>query len=66
MVICGNESDIGIINHTNQYIHKSVGYHRSEVLGENIKMLMPKVFAEHHDETLEKYLMTSNDRMNNM
>ncbi|HEY9080604.1 diguanylate cyclase domain-containing protein [Magnetovibrio sp.] len=34
------------------------GYPRTHVLGQNIKMLMPKQYADHHDNYLDRYVKT--------
>ena len=33
-------------------------------MGENVAMLMPKIFAEYHNNVLSQYLTTSDERMN--
>ena len=39
------------------------GYRASEVLGSNIKMLMPSPYRENHDDYLERYLRTGERRI---
>jgi two-component system sensor kinase FixL len=39
------------------------GYSASEVLGQNIKMMMPSPYRENHDSYLERYLRTGEKRI---
>jgi two-component system sensor kinase FixL len=39
------------------------GYRASEVLGKNIKMMMPSPYRENHDDYLARYLRTSEKRI---
>jgi two-component system sensor kinase FixL len=39
------------------------GYRASEVLGKNIKMMMPSPYRENHDSYLERYLATGEKRI---
>lgn len=63
-MIDGSEEGLGEIVHTNNYIKKMLGYKRSELIGTNVNAIMPKVFGEHHNQVLAKYLSTSSDRAN--
>ena len=64
VIISGDESRLGIIVQTNNYIKDAVGYHREELIGENVSILQPKIFAESHNQVLTRYLTTSDERMN--
>jgi two-component system, LuxR family, sensor kinase FixL len=48
----------GIIQVLNPATEKQFGYSSSELLGQNIKMLMPSPYKEEHDSYLENYLRT--------
>ena len=48
----------GIIHAFNPAAERLFGYSPSEVLGKNIKMLMPSPYREEHDHYLERYLST--------
>lgn len=46
----------GIMLYVNPAAERLFGYKADEVLGKNIRMLMPQSYAEHHDEYLARYL----------
>ena len=46
----------GIIQEINDYALALLGYERRELLGENVKRLMPAQWAEHHDGYLKNYI----------
>jgi two-component system, LuxR family, sensor kinase FixL len=48
----------GMMQFFNRIAEKLFNYSTAEVLGQNIKMLMPSYFAEHHDGYIERYLRT--------
>jgi two-component system sensor kinase FixL len=53
----------GMMRSFNKIAEKLFSYPANEVLGRNIKMLMPPYFAEHHDGYLERYLRTGERRI---
>ncbi len=48
----------GVMRSFNKIAEKLFNYSVREVLGQNIKLLMPPYFAEQHDGYLERYLDT--------
>ena len=48
----------GTIDLFNPSAERMFGYRPDEVLGQNVKMLMPEAFAAHHDDYLHAYLST--------
>ncbi len=50
--------DKGIIQQFNHAAETMFGYHASEILGENISMLMPSSFAGQHQDHIRRYLQT--------
>lgn len=64
VIISGNEDELGKIVQTNNFIKESVGYQRRQLIGQNVSILMPKIFSDHHNNVLSRYLQTSNERMN--
>gem|GEM_PF-1333227 len=53
----------GIIENLNQAAQSIFGYSEEEVLGKNVKMLMPSPYKEEHDSYLKKYLDTGNSKI---
>ncbi|KAL2916361.1 hypothetical protein HK105_204117 [Polyrhizophydium stewartii] len=53
-----NITPTGTIRRFNAAAEKMFGYTAAEVMGKNIKMLMPARIAEHHDGYLNRYLTT--------
>lgn len=60
-VITINEK--GIIQSTNRSIEATFGYTPKEILGQNVSILMPEIFAREHDSYLQKYLETGKARI---
>ncbi len=48
----------GIIEDINVSALQLFGYHKEELIGENIHILMPSPHQENHDEYLKKYKKT--------
>ena len=53
----------GIVEDFNSASEKLFGYHRDEVIGENVKILMPNSFASEHDEYLSAYRNTGDKKV---
>ncbi len=53
----------GIISTINPAGEREFGYSSAEIVGQNIKMLMPEPYHSQHDHYLERYLMESNPRI---
>ena len=53
----------GLMRSFNKIAEKLFSYSAHEVLGQNIKLLMPPYFAEHHDGYMERYLRTGEKRI---
>lgn len=53
----------GILQYANSAAEKSTGYTRSEMIGKNVKMLMPEEFAREHDSYLANYIRTGNAKV---
>lgn len=53
----------GTIQSCNPGIKKIFGYSPDELLGQNVKKLMPSEYADHHDGYLQRYLKTGEKRI---
>ncbi|KAI9204168.1 uncharacterized protein BJ171DRAFT_599351 [Polychytrium aggregatum] len=58
VTISGDREDLGIIQNVNSTVSKLLGFHKSEVLNHNVKIIIPSPFAEMHDMLLQRYLDT--------
>lgn len=47
-----------IIETANSATERLFGYHRSEIIGRNIRMLMPQPYRDRHDSYVQNYLRT--------
>lgn len=56
--ISGNKENSGRILKTNQGLTKVFGYNKTEVMGHQINILMPSLYARRHNEFVEKYFDT--------
>lgn len=59
IVISGNLHNLGVVQHCNTQVSNIIGYYMSDLIGQNINRIMPKVVGDHHDEVLRSYLDTS-------
>jgi PAS domain S-box-containing protein len=53
----------GIIDTFNHAAEDLFGYSREEVIGKNVKMLMPDIFANNHDQYLKSYQKTGEKKV---
>ena len=53
----------GAVQSFNKACERMFGYVASEVIGQNIKMLMPSPYAENHDQYLKNYRDTGNKKI---
>jgi two-component system sensor kinase FixL len=53
----------GIVQSFSSAAERQFGYTASEVVGKNIKMLMPSPYRENHDDYLRRYLRTGERRI---
>jgi len=56
-----NES--GIIKTVNSATKTLFGYRTSEIIGKNVKMLMPEPFHSQHDQYIQNYISTGNAKI---
>lgn len=55
--------EMGIVQSYNKACEKIFGYEAAEVLGKNVKMLMPQPYASEHDQYLTNYRNTGQARI---
>lgn len=53
----------GIVSRFNQAATRLLGYQPDEVIGQNVKMLMPEYFSNNHDRYISRYLETKEKRL---
>jgi PAS domain S-box-containing protein len=56
----------GIVRTVNPAVEKVFGYSPKEVIGKNVKMLMPEPYFSEHDGYLDNYLRTGKKKIINM
>jgi PAS domain S-box-containing protein len=59
ILVSGEPDKLGIITAVNVGCAKIFGYTKSELINRNIKILMPQIYAKHHDIFFEEYLTTN-------
>src|SRR5215467_12510649 len=53
----------GIVRSFSSAAERLFGYSRAEVLGKNVKMLMPSPYRENHDDYMKRYMRTGERRI---
>jgi len=53
----------GLIESANPAVTKIFGYQQHELIGNNVSMLMPSLYKEHHDEYIQQYVKYRNPRL---
>lgn len=56
-------NDQGIIQSVNPATERLFGYERKELIGQNVKILMPSPFRDEHDSYIDNYLTTANPKV---
>ncbi len=55
--------DKGIMHETNTAVQYMLGYSASQLLGNNVSMLMPEAIAREHDSYINRYLKTGEEQV---
>ena len=67
IIICsGNFDQMGEVLQVNQEITRILEYQKSDIVGQNISLIMPKIYAEKHDKFMANYFETSEAHVLNM
>lgn len=53
----------GTIQYTNEAVSTLFGYTNKEMVGKNVKMLMPKMYSQDHDTYIENYVTTGKKKI---
>ena len=53
--LSGNETTMGLLMNINSEVYRLLGYKKHEILGNNVKMLMPKIFADNHHNFIAQF-----------
>ena len=64
-VVSGNQGNLGKILKVGKEVFDFFGYKPKEILGESIDILMPKHYADNHDEFMRRYFKEENCRVMN-
>ncbi len=60
IILSGNRQNIGTIVNANHEICQILGYHKNELVGENISAIMPEIMGTYHNVYLESYFEKQN------
>ena len=63
ITVSGNFNNIGIVTNTNNEITRILGFSKSDLIGQNVNRIMPKVYADQHDQFMRNYLETSESKV---
>ena len=56
MHISTNTSTIGIVTNCNSEVKSYLGYEKSELIHQKVTKIMPKMYADIHDQFIKDYL----------
>ncbi len=62
IIISGERKNIGVVKYSNRRVYELIGYSRSNLLGQNINVVMPRFIANLHDDVLRNYLELSESK----
>lgn len=66
ILISGQASKLGVITDCNLPVSRIFGYNKNDIIGSNIKKLMPEIYAKYHDEILKRNIEYSNEEFNSL
>ncbi len=56
--VSGNKESVGKILKTSGGLTKVFGYNKSEVMGHSVNIMMPSIFAQKHQDFMERFFRT--------
>jgi PAS domain S-box-containing protein len=59
LIIKATSEEIGTILHANYELEKTLGFKRTEVIGKNISLIMPRLIGRKHDLFIKRYFDTA-------
>jgi len=62
VIISASHKTMGIMTDIGSAISEKLGYTKAELLNRNVSVLMPKIFAEVHDQLLTAYLLNTSEK----
>ena len=65
IAVSGNLKSMGIVKSVTNDITRILDYSKGDLVGHNISRIMPKVFADAHDQVMERYFESAQPRIIN-
>jgi PAS domain S-box-containing protein len=59
VTLSGNYNNMGTIINLNNEVTRVLGFSKSELFGQNVTRIQPKIFADFHDGLMKNYFETS-------
>ena len=59
----GNYNSIGTVTNSNNEMMRILGYSKTDIVGQNISRIMPKIYADLHDGFLKSYFESGESKI---
>lgn len=59
VIMSANSTNIGVIEQTNEEMEQVLGYKAKDLIGNNVRQLIPKPIAIQHDRLVQRYFETA-------
>jgi len=63
LTVSGNFNNMGTVVNVNNEITRILNFSKSDLIGQNISKIMPKVYADIHDSLMRNYFETSQSKI---